>query len=76
MSDLGGWGLFIEEGGADQYAVGRGLGQGTDTSIGAFFDLDGRDDYSSVPPPSQGARPERLNRKTYIENAGSLFIDR
>ncbi len=76
MADLGGWGLFIEEGGADQYAVGRGLGQGTENSIGAFFDLEGRDDYSSVSTPSGGARPERLNRKTYIENQGSLFIDR
>lgn len=76
MADLGGWGLFIEEGGADQYFVGRGLGQGADTSIGAFFDLEGRDDYSSVPLPHGAARPERLNRKTYIENAGSLFIDR
>lgn len=76
MADLGGWGLFIEEGGADQYFVGRGLGQGADTSIGAFFDLEGRDDYSSVSVPNGNARPERLNRKTYIENGGSLFIDR
>ncbi len=76
MADLGGWGLFIEEGGADQYAVSRGLGQGTEHSIGAFFDLEGRDDYSSVSPPGVGTRPERLNRKTYVENAGSLFIDR
>jgi len=76
MADLGGWGLFIEEGGADQYFAGRGLGQGAQTSIGAFFDLEGRDDYSSLPLPDGQARPERLNRKTYIENAGSLFIDR
>ena len=76
MGDLGGWGLFIEEGGADQYAVSRGLGQGAEHSIGAFFDLEGRDDYSSVPPPAKGARPERLNRKAFIENQGSLFIDR
>ena len=76
MADLGGWGLFIEEGGADQYFVGRGLGQGADTSIGAFFDMEGRDDYSPVSVPNVDARPERLNRKTYIENAGSLFIDR
>ncbi len=76
MGDLGGWGLFIEEGGADQYAVSRGLGQGAEHSIGAFFDLEGRDDYSSVSPPAKGARPERLNGKTFIENAGSLFIDR
>lgn len=76
MADLGGWGLFIEEGGADQYFVGRGLGQGADTSIGAFFDMEGRDDYSSVSVPNGNARPERLNRKTYIENGGSLFIDR
>ena len=76
MGDLGGWGLFIEEGGADQYAVSRGLGQGAEHSLGAFFDLEGRDDYSSVPPPAKGARPERLNRKAFIENQGSLFIDR
>ena len=76
MGDLGGWGLFIEEGGADQYAVSRGLGHGADASIGAFFDLDGRDDYSSLLPPTDGAHPQRLNRKVYIENAGSLFIDR
>lgn len=76
MGDIGGWGLFIEEGGADQYAVSRGLGQGAEHSIGAFFDLEGRDDYSSVPPPANGTRPERLNGKTFIENAGSLFIDR
>jgi hypothetical protein len=76
MADLGGWAIFIEEGGADQYAVSRGLGHGADTSIGAFFDLEGRDDYSSIPPPVERARPARLNGKTYIENAGSLFIDR
>ena len=76
MGDLGGWGLFIEEGGADQYAVSRGLGHGADASIGAFFDLDGRDDYSSVPPATGDAHPQRLNRKVYIENAGSLFVDR
>ena len=76
MGDLGGWGLFIEEGGADQYAVSRGLGQGAEHSLGAFFDLEGRDDYSSVSPPAKGARPERLNRKAFIENQGSLFIDR
>jgi hypothetical protein len=76
MADLGGWGLFIEEGGADQYAVSRGLGRGDDRSIGAFFDLEGRDDYSSIPSPGKEARPERLNHKTYIENQGSLFIDR
>ena len=76
MGDLGGWGLFIEEGGADQYAVSRGLGQGAEHSLGAFFDLEGRDDYSSVSPPAKGARPERLNGKTFIENPGSLFIDR
>ena len=76
MGDLGGWGLFIEEGGADQYAVTRGLGHAADASIGAFFDLEGRDDYTSVGVPVTGAPPERLNRKVYIENAGSLFIDR
>jgi hypothetical protein len=76
MANLGGWGLFIDEGGADQYAVSRGLGLGGDTGIGSFFDLEGRDDYSSVPPPTDGSLPKRLNRKTYLENAGSLFIDR
>ena len=76
IADHGGWGLFIEEGGADQYAIKRGLGAGSENSLGAFFDLEGRDDYTSVPPPRPGAHPERLNRKTYLENAGSLFIDR
>ena len=76
MADLGGWGLFVEEGGADQYAISRGLGLGAESSIGAFLDLEGRDDYSSVPSTKAGARPERLNRRTYLENAGSLFIDR
>ncbi len=76
MGDHGGWGLFVEEGGADQYAVKRGLGVGSESSIGAFFDLEGRDDYSSVPPPAPGVHPERLNRKTYLESPGSLFIDR
>ncbi|MCE3224028.1 MAG: hypothetical protein K0S58_2208 [Nitrospira sp.] len=76
MGDIGGWGVFIEEGGADQYAIGRGLGQGADAGIGAFFDLEGRDDYFSVTTPILGAHPERLNRKVFIENQGSLFIDR
>ncbi|MFO0730344.1 MAG: hypothetical protein U0361_04990 [Nitrospiraceae bacterium] len=76
MGDHGGWGLFVEEGGADQYAIKRGLGIGSDGSIGAFIDLEGRDDYSSVPPPAPGTHPERLNRKTYLESPGSLFIDR
>ncbi len=37
MGDLGGWGLFIEEGGADQYAVSRGLGHGADDQHRRIF---------------------------------------
>ena len=36
MGDLGGWGLFIEEGGADQYAVKRGLEQARMPALAHF----------------------------------------
>ena len=55
MADLGGWGSSSK--GADQYAVNRGLGVGTDTSVGAFLDLEGRDDSAPLFLPACGRSP-------------------
>ena len=50
-TDYSGWGLFIEEGGADQYHATSGFGDSSEKSVAGFFDLDGNDTYS-LPPDS------------------------
>jgi hypothetical protein len=76
QADHSGWGLFIDEGGADQYNAKSGFGDSSEKSVAGFFDLDGRDTYtlppdSSIPPdtrPSDG--------RLFSSPQGGVFVDR
>jgi len=49
------------------------MGKAVDTSLSAFFDLDGEDDYTAVSGTSLG---ERRNGQTLVDPDGGLFQDR
>ncbi|WP_447974823.1 hypothetical protein [Nitrospira sp. Kam-Ns4a] len=73
QADHRSWGLFIEQGGRDRYAVPIGMGAASDGSLGAFFDLAGEDDYVQVPASAAGRRG---NAVTLLERPAGLFLDR
>jgi hypothetical protein len=75
-ADYSGWGLFIDEGGADLYHVKSGFGDSSEKSVAGFFDLEGKDSYvipsdSSVPVDS---RPG--DGKLFFYPHGGVFVDR
>ena len=75
-ADHSGWGLFIDEGGADQYNAKSGFGDSSEKSVAGFFDLDGRDSYtlppdSSIPPDT---RPG--DGRLFSSPQGGVFVDR
>ncbi len=76
-ADHSGWGLFIDEGGNDQYGVKGGFGRANEKSVSAFFDLGGIDTYrlpsEAIPAPDQ--RPGDGKVVIYPHDGG-LFIDR
>jgi len=76
-ADHSGWGLFVDEGGNDQYGVNGGFGRADEKSVSAFFDLGGIDMYrlpaDTVLAPDQ--RPGDGKVVVYPHNGG-LFIDR
>ncbi len=75
-ADHSGWGLFVDEGGADQYNAKSGFGDSSEKSVAGFFDLEGKDSYtlppdSSIPPdtrPSDG--------RLFSSPQGGVFVDR
>ena len=74
-ADYAGWGLFIDEGGEDQYQAPSGFGDSSENSVAGFFDLDGKDTYpqpsdSSMPPD---ARPS--NERVFLYPQGGVFAD-
>ena len=74
-ADYAGWGLFIDEGGEDQYRVKSGFGDSAEKSVAGFFDLDGNDTHtrqsdSSIP---DDARPS--NEKLFFYPSGGVFAD-
>ncbi|SLM49341.1 conserved protein of unknown function [Nitrospira japonica] len=76
-ADHSGWGLFIDEGGDDQYGVKGGFGRANEKSVSAFFDLGGIDMYR-LPPDTVLAPDQRpVNGKVVVyPHDGGLFIDR
>lgn len=75
-ADYSGWGLFIDEGGNDQYAVKAGLGRATEKGIGAFFDLNGTDTYKLQPERIVPSEPQPSDGKVIPYPKGGLFVDR
>ncbi len=75
-ADYSGWGLFIDEGGADLYHAKSGFGDSSEKSVAGFFDLEGKDSYvvpsdSSIPVDS---RPG--DGKLFFHPHGGVFVDR
>jgi hypothetical protein len=75
-ADQGGWGLFIEEGGSDEYEAKSGFGRTPDASVAGFFDLNGKDGYrlSSPLPVPQDQQP--ADGKVILYPTGGVFTDR
>jgi len=76
-ADYSGWGLFIDEGGNDQYGVKGGFGRANEKSVSAFFDLGGADTYR-LPADATVASDERPGdgKMMVYTKDGGLFVDR
>ena len=75
-ADYAGWGLFIDEGGEDQYQVTSGLGDSSEKSVAGFFDLDGEDTYTVPPDSSRPPDIHPTNERHYFYPNGGIFVDR
>jgi hypothetical protein len=75
-ADYSGWGLFIDEGGDDQYQVKEGVGRSSEHGLGAFFDLNGQDSYELLHDASTPASPRPVDGKVILYPEGGLFVDR
>ena len=75
-ADYAGWGLFIDEGGEDQYQAGSGFGDSSGKSVAGFFDLEGRDTYTlpSTSSTPTDARPR--DGAVFFYPQGGVFVDR
>ena len=75
-ADHSGWGLFVDDGGNDQYEIKSGLGRSSEQGLGSFFDLKGKDNYilpnDQVVPPDQ----QPADGKVILYPKGGLFVDR
>ncbi|MDH4186736.1 MAG: hypothetical protein OEV08_07045 [Nitrospira sp.] len=75
-ADYAGWGLFIDEGGADRYHAASGFGDSTEKSVSGFFDLEGKDSYT-LPPDSSISVDSRPGDGRFIFYPhGGVFADR
>ncbi|MCE9535343.1 MAG: hypothetical protein K8R65_02900, partial [Nitrospirae bacterium] len=74
-ADYTSWGLFIDEGGADQYQAKSGLGDSSEKSTAGFFDLEGHDSYT-LSDPSIAAETRPGDGKLFFYPEGSVFVDR
>jgi len=75
-ADYSGWGLFIDEGGADLYHAKSGFGDSSEKSVAGFFDLEGKDTYVV---PSDSSIPDDIrpgNGKLFFYPHGGVFVDR
>ena len=75
-ADHAGWGLFIEEGGSDQYQVKSGFGHSSEQGMAGFFDLNGKDSYSLPPEPVIPPEQQPADGKVILYPKGGLFVDR
>ncbi|MCI0427390.1 MAG: hypothetical protein L0Z46_05180, partial [Nitrospiraceae bacterium] len=76
QADYSGWGLFIDEGGADQYHAKSGFGNSSEKSVAGFFDLEGKDTYTLPPDSSMPSdhRPGDGQFSVYARGGG-VFVD-
>ncbi len=74
--DIHGFGLFVEEGGNDQYSAKSGLGHSSDHGIGGFFDLNGRDTYVVPSESALAGSQQPADNKVIAYPQGGLFVDR
>jgi hypothetical protein len=75
-ADYSGWGLFIDEGGVDQYHAASGFGDSSEKSVAGFFDLEGRGTYTL---PSVSSMPGNIfpgNGTLFFYPQGGVFVDR
>lgn len=75
-ADYSGWGLFIDEGGTDQYQAKSGFGDSSEKSVSGFFDLDGTDTYTLPPDSSMPADRRPSNGRFFSYPQGGVFVDR
>jgi hypothetical protein len=70
------WGLFIEEGGSDQYKAKSGFGRSSELGLGAFFDLNGKDDFVLPEDSSVQTEQRPADNRVILYPKGGLFVDR
>lgn len=75
-ADYAGWGLFIDEGGADQYQTTSGFGDSSEKSVAGFFDLEGKDTYTLPPNLSMPADTRPSDGRLFFYPQGGVFVDR
>lgn len=75
-ADYSGWGLFIDEGGADQYQAKSGFGDSSEKSVAGFFDLEGKDTYTLPANSSMAIDSRPGNGKLFSSPQGGVFVDR
>ncbi len=75
-ADYAGWGLFIDEGGADQYQATSGFGDSSEKSVAGFFDLEGKDAYTLPPNSSMPADTRPGDGRLFFYPQGGVFVDR
>ncbi len=76
QADYTGWGLFIDEGGEDQYRVASGFGDSSEKSVAGFFDLEGNDIYTLPPTSSTPADTRPTDDRRMFYPQGGAFVDR
>ena len=75
-ADYAGWGLFIDEGGEDQYHVTSGFGDSSGQSVAGFFDLNGNDIHTRLPDSSIPDDTRPGNGRLFFYPQGGIFVDR
>ena len=75
-ADYSGWGLFIDEGGEDQYHATSGFGDSSEKSVAGFFDLEGIDTYTLPPDSSIPVEIRPGDGRLFYYPQGGVFVDR
>jgi hypothetical protein len=74
-ADYSSWGLFIDEGGADQYHATAGFGNSSEKSVAGFFDLEGKDTYTLPRDSPMQADTPFGNGRLFLYPQGGVFVD-
>ena len=73
IADHGAWAVCIDEGGADRYLVGQGLGWSLNKSLVGFFDVGGQDTYAAASGPETAGVG---NSRALLRGDRGLFLDK